>query len=137
MERPQDSQFSTGVAPHVTEWNQSVADDDDTAKWTDMSRLQRTTSPSLNLLDLCLTPASSSMTSSKMDVGRLLIKSTDSSTKPYHVCSGIMVNSIYYLSSECICTRDSSARLGRRLSRRLLLLTELELDRPYQHHGVD
>jgi hypothetical protein len=102
--RSLDCQLGTGVGSHVTVRNQSDYENDesiilDTAKWTNVSRFQWTRSHSLNLLDLCLTPASSLRMSSRTDIGRLLIKSTDISTGLYRVRSEIMIDPIY-LSNE-------------------------------------
>ena len=50
--RSLDCQRSTGVDSNVTVRNPSVYENDDTAKWTNVSRSQWTRLPSLNLLDL-------------------------------------------------------------------------------------
>ena len=84
--RSLNCQCSTGVGSNITVVrNQLCYDNGDTAKRTNMSRFHRTTTSFLNLLDLCLTPVSSLKTSSRSDLGRLLINTTSISAELYRV----------------------------------------------------
>ncbi len=95
-------QSSGGLGPDVAVGDKlGSKDSSDIAEWPYMSIYQRTGSFFLNLLDSCLTSASSLKTSSRSDVGRFLMKSTDISTPLYRVCSETIVGCIY-LSSEYI-----------------------------------
>ena len=90
----------------------------------------------LNLLDLYLTPASSSKMSSRSDIGRLLINATSISTKMYRACSEITVGSkSIYLASENICAREVRAqRTVRMIFADLWLTGVTDLDHPYWFH---
>jgi hypothetical protein len=86
-------------------------------------------------MDLYLTPAQSLKTSSRTDVGRLLIKSTDISTGRYRVCSEMIIDFVY-LSSKYICSVCERCQWSAYCSNDNvdLWLTDFDPSRPYQFH---